>query len=120
MCSCFHRAIRRSTIAMDSLSDLIGDDPGATYLMAAYDDLSSDDYGYFGYKLNADNAVFYWNTETYYDADSELLNEFEMVLFDSGDVRWNFDTSEDPLTGRLPGHYRLSIPGDLSWGCLVT
>lgn len=67
---------------------------GETYLMAAYDDLSSDYNGFFGYKLNADNAVFYWNTETYSDEDYGLLNEFEMILSDSGDVRWNFNTAE--------------------------
>jgi len=62
--------------------------------MAAYDDLSSSSYGYYGYSLNADNAVFYFNTETYDDDDSGYLNVFEVILYDTGVVRWNFDTAD--------------------------
>ncbi len=77
-----------------SVSGLINDDTSSSYIMAAYDDLTTSSYGYFGYVLNADNAVFYWNTETYDDDDSELLNVFEVILYDTGVVRWNFDTAD--------------------------
>ncbi len=40
----------------DYISGLISVDPGATYLLAAYDDLSSLFYGYYGYKLFSDRA----------------------------------------------------------------
>ncbi len=77
-----------------SISGLIAYEPSATYLLAAYDDLSTYYYGYYGYKLNSDNAVFYWNTETYDNEDEDLLNEFEVILYQDGSVRWNFNTAE--------------------------
>lgn len=73
------------------IQDLIDDAPSATYLLAAYDDLSSEYYGYFGYKLLSNKAIFYYLTETYDDDDDDLLNLFEMILYNNGDVQWNFD-----------------------------
>jgi hypothetical protein len=76
-----------------SITDLINDDPASTYLLAAYDDLDSGDMAfssYYGYKLYADRAVFYYNTETYADSGSDMLNEFEIILYKNGDVQWNF------------------------------
>lgn len=73
------------------VSDLISDDPSATYLLAAYDDLTSNSYGYYGYKLFSDRAVFLYDTETWQDEDWELLNKFEVVLYDDGNIQWNFD-----------------------------
>ena len=61
-----------------------------TYILAAYDDLSSDYYGYQGYALFADRAVFSWATETYDDEDSGLMNVFQVALFDDGSIHWNF------------------------------
>jgi hypothetical protein len=61
-----------------------------TFIMAAYDDLSSAYFGEFGYDVQTDRVVFHWNTETYYDRNSGHLNEFEIVLFDDGTVQWNF------------------------------
>ena len=93
-----------------AVTALIGSDTTSSYIMAAYDDLSTDSYGYFGYLLNADNAVFYWNTETYSDEDDDLLNVFEVILYDTGVVRWNFDTadysgnSDDLFTGLYFGN----------------
>jgi hypothetical protein len=45
-----------------SISELISADSSATYLLAAYDDLISFYYGYYGYKLFSDRAVFYYDT----------------------------------------------------------
>jgi len=93
-----------------TVTELIDYDTSSSYIMAAYDDLTTSSYGYFGYLLNADNAVFYWNTETYRDDDSELLNVFEVILYDTGVVRWNFDTadysrnSDDLFTGLYFGN----------------
>lgn len=77
-----------------SLGELISADPSSSYILAAYDDLSTEDYGFFGYILNGDNAVFYWQTETYDDEDSDHLNEYEVILYANGDVRWNFDYAQ--------------------------
>ena len=65
----------------------------ATYLLAAYDDLDSSTHGYCGYKLFSDRAVFYYDTETYEDAapGPSELNNFEVVLYDDGNVQWNFN-----------------------------
>ncbi|RMF97527.1 MAG: PEP-CTERM sorting domain-containing protein [Candidatus Schekmanbacteria bacterium] len=70
--------------------DLIADNPDGTYLMAAYDDLSSYYYGHYGYKLESNRAIFFWYTETYDDEDSDYLNEFEIILYDTGRIEWHF------------------------------
>jgi len=74
-----------------SISGLTSFDSSATYLLAAYDDLSSFADGYYGYKLFSDRAVFYYDTETNYDEWWDLLNNFEVVLYDDGKVQWNFN-----------------------------
>lgn len=74
----------------DSVADLIAADSNSTYLLAAYDDLSSEFYNFYGYKLLSDRAVFYYDTETYDDDDDDLPNVFQVILFDDGNVQWNF------------------------------
>lgn len=84
-----------------SVSDLLADDYedeedyefDNVYILAAYDDLSSEDYGYYGYKKYPDKVIFYYKTETYADSGSNLLNEFEVILYKNGSVRWNFKSS---------------------------
>ncbi|GAG81554.1 unnamed protein product, partial [marine sediment metagenome] len=82
----------------DAIVGLISADPCATYLLAAYDDLSSLDHGYYGYKLFSDpnRVVFYYDTETYQDTASGLaqLNNFEVILYEDGNVQWNFNYAE--------------------------
>ena len=86
----------------DSIDGLISFDPCATYLLAAYDDLDSSDgpggpnyYGYYGYKLFSDpnREVFYYDTETHQDlgASGAQLNNFEVILYEDGNVQWNFN-----------------------------
>jgi hypothetical protein len=75
----------------DTIDLLISADPCATYLLAAYDDLDSFFYGYYGYKLFSDRAVFYYDTETWQDSWWDILNNFEVVLYDDGNVQWNFN-----------------------------
>jgi hypothetical protein len=79
-----------------SISELISADSSATYLLAAYDDLISFYYGYYGYKLFSDRAVFYYDTETYKDADVPLdqLNLLEVILYEDGNVQWNFNSAD--------------------------
>ncbi|UCD74200.1 MAG: hypothetical protein JSV91_10465 [Phycisphaerales bacterium] len=80
---------------VDELVNYTEDDgPTHTFLMAAFDDLTSEEYGLFGYRLEADLAAFYWNTETYSDVGGNLMNEFEIVLFTDGTVQWNFNTAD--------------------------
>lgn len=111
-----------------SISGLISYEPAATYLLAAYDDLDSWYYGYYGYVLESNRAVFYYETETWEDGDYELLNNFEMVLSDSGAVQWNFnyadyeDWDEDLYSGLYFGNtgtlhelYTDYIPEEESW-----
>ncbi len=80
------------------VNGLITADPCATYLLAAYDDLSSLVYGYHGYLLLSDpnRAVFYYETETYEDTGVSLdqLNLFEVILYEDGNVQWNFNYAE--------------------------
>jgi hypothetical protein len=75
-----------------------GADPNATYLLAAYGDFDSTTYGYYGYKLFSDRAVFYYNAETYQDQwpapDPAQLNNFEVILYDDGNVQWNFNSAD--------------------------
>ena len=83
----------------DSLDGLINTDSNSTYLLAAYDDLSSSAYGYYGYKLPLDDpnrAVFYYETETFQDTGVPLaqLNLFEVILYEDGNVQWNFNYAE--------------------------
>ncbi len=83
----------------DSIDGLISFDPSATYLLAAYDDLSSSAYGYFGYKLPLDDpnrAVFYYDTETRQDLGEggAQLNNFEVILYEDANVQWNFNYAE--------------------------
>ena len=78
----------------DYIDNLIMEDPYSTYLLAAYDNLSSDEYGYFGYKLFGDGAVFYYETETYADEGNYILNNFEVFLYDDGRVQWNFNYAD--------------------------
>jgi hypothetical protein len=78
-----------------------GADPNATYLLSAYGDFDSTVYGYYGYKLFSDRAVFYYNAETYQDRwpapDPAELNNFEVVLYNDGNVQWNFNSAEYDL-----------------------
>lgn len=80
------------------IDGLISDDPSATYLLAAYDDLTSKVHGYHGYKLFSDpnRAVFYYDTETYEDTGvtTDQLNTFEVILYEDGNVQWNFYYAE--------------------------
>lgn len=76
------------------ISGLTSFDPCSTYLLAAYDDLTSSYYGYYGYKLLPDRAVFYYDTETVCDGDYDLLNNFEVVLYNDGKVQWNFNYAD--------------------------
>ncbi len=79
-----------------AIGDLISRYPDATYLLAPCDDLDSSK-GYYGYRRFADRAIFYYNTKTYQDAgpgsSSDLLNNFEVILYDDGTVQWNFNTA---------------------------
>jgi len=112
----------------DLEDNLIDADPSSTYLLAAYDDLSSDYYGYYGYKLESDRAVFYYDTETYDDEDDDYLNNFEIILSDTGKVQWNFNYADyngydyDLFSGLYFGNtgtthelYREFIPTEESW-----
>ncbi len=93
---------RPSGCGWGRIDDLIydepnGADPNATYLLSAYGDFDTTTYGYYGYKLFSDRAVFYYNAETYQDQwpapDPAELNNFEVVLYDDGNVRWNFNSA---------------------------
>ena len=112
------------------VDDLIEeDDPDHTYLMAAYDDLSSDYAGFFGYGALEDRVTFTWLTETYDDEDDGELNLFQIVLYADGRVQWNFvfadydDNDEDLFSGiyiggdeqRLLEIIRDDIPEEESW-----
>jgi hypothetical protein len=84
----------------DSIVGLINHDPSATYLLAAYDDLDSSVQGYYGYILFSDpdpnRAVFYYDTETYQDRNvgDPQLNNFEVILYEDGNVQWNFNYAD--------------------------
>jgi len=83
-----------------SIADLIVDDYNDDhklnnfYILAAYDDLSSDEYGFYGYKAYSDKIIFYYLTETYEDEGNEYLNNFEVILFKNGNIRWNFNYAD--------------------------
>ena len=100
-----------------SVAGLTGADTSSTYLLAAYDDLSSWLYNYYGYKLLSDRAVFYYDTETFQDEDSDLPNVFEIILYDDGQVRWNFDSADyafysyDLYTGLYFGNSQTLLEG---------
>jgi hypothetical protein len=109
---------------IDSLTD--SGASTSTYLLGAYDDLSSYYYGYYGYKLYSERAVFYYDTATY--DENDLLNNFEIILHQNGDVQWNFnyanyeDYDHDLFsglyfgnTGTLSELYRDEIPEYESW-----
>jgi hypothetical protein len=109
---------------IDSLTD--SGASTSTYLLGAYDDLSSYYYGYYGYKLYSERAVFYYDTATYDDDD--LLNNFEIILHQNGDVQWNFNYANYDYydydlfsglyfgnTGTLSELYRDEIPALESW-----
>ena len=73
-----------------------GADPNATYLLAAYGDFDSTVYGFYGYKLFSDRAVFCYDAETYQDGGGggNQLNNFEVILYDDGNVQWNFNSAD--------------------------
>jgi hypothetical protein len=104
-------------------------DPRHTFLMAGYDDLNSW-YGVdFGYRVETDRVTFYWETETYCDAGSGILNRFQIVLYSDSRVQWNFDyanyacNSNDLFSGLYIGHndndlvevYWMFLPENESW-----
>ena len=112
------------------VDDLINEgEPDHTYLMAAYDDLTTDYFGGFGYDIRPDRVMFDWNTETYANEDYDLLNRFQIILFTDGTVQWNFITAEfdnfyhDLFSGVYFGHdsgklfeiARETIPVGESW-----
>jgi len=117
---------------VDDLVSRTGGVPGNpthTYLLAAYDDLSSSYNGMCGYSVEPTKVRFYWNTETYEDSESERLNEFSLTLYDDSTVRWDFydaaalQSGYDLFTGIYLGHadrvlYELTrnrIPDHESW-----
>jgi hypothetical protein len=81
-----------------SIGNLTSFNASETYLLAAYDDLDSLKAGYYGYKLFSDRAVFYYDTETFQDGgpgpSPDLLNNFEVILYDDGNVQWNFNYAD--------------------------
>ena len=79
-------------------------DPQHTFLMAGYDDLDSGTYGSFGYKIESDRVIFYWDTETRADAKENLLNRFQIILYSDGRVQWNRESVVSPhrAAGYLP------------------
>ncbi len=97
-----------------SLSDITGcsDATDHIYLLAAYDDLSSDDCCEFGYQILSNRVIFYWNTETYDDSGDGALNEFQVILHADGRIEWNFASAQysdygyDLLTGIYFGYGR--------------
>jgi hypothetical protein len=109
--------------------DALSGGPDHTYLLAAYDDLTSEHYGCYGYRVESDRIVFYWIVETSCDAGSELLLESEIVLSSDGRVDWNFRNDEyscfdyDLYSGLYLGHavqqfqevFRQMFMGYSSW-----
>ncbi len=105
------------------LSNITDQDPAHTFILAGYDDLTSEYYGYFGSSVAEDRAVFTWHTETYYDDEDGYLNTFQVVLFRNGDIRFNFKLGDyysydyDLVSGLFLGYEtRLWLPvveGDL-------
>ncbi|MHC5111571.1 MAG: hypothetical protein ACYTHJ_17025 [Planctomycetota bacterium] len=78
-----------------AIGDLISYDGGIggpthTYLLAAFDDLTSYYFGYYGYRLAGDRVEFVWRTETYCDDEDYLLNDFKITVFPDGTVRYDF------------------------------
>lgn len=76
---------------------LIGDDTeNGAYLMAAFDQYDGSVGGSFGYRKLADRVIFYWNLETADDATDLTFdnpNEFQIVLYDTGQIDWNFNSA---------------------------
>jgi len=66
-------------------TSLITDDATSTYLLAAYDNLA----GSFGYRKESDHVLFYYNAATVADP-AYRINNFEVVLYDTGMIDWNF------------------------------
>ncbi|MCH8148165.1 MAG: L-histidine N(alpha)-methyltransferase, partial [Planctomycetes bacterium] len=114
------------------VGELINDgDPTHTFLMAAYDDLGSlcNFRGGYGYDIQDDRVVFYWNTETFWDLCFGGPIVFQMVLYSDGRVQWNFDSAFyfqwhcDLFSGIYLGYdrqellqiYREFIPQQKSW-----
>ena len=89
--------LREGELAYDAsygrVWDLIGSGtPHHTFLMAAYDDLSSSSVGGYGYRTEPGAVTFYWETPTYADSDGTTLwvNFFQIVLRADGTLQWNF------------------------------
>jgi len=100
-----------TNFSFGAINDLINADASSTYLLSGYDDLVSEG-SYHGYKLLADRAIFYYDTETFSDigedcdedpdtGDEEcedvfgdFLNNFEVILNSNGSVQWNFNTAD--------------------------
>ena len=95
-----------------SVDDLIYDyDPSHTYLMACYDDLSSSHRGFYGYRFVPGCVIFHWTAPTFGNQnDGELINSFQMMLWEDGDVTWQFgasnsvDADYDLFTGVFCGY----------------
>jgi hypothetical protein len=86
------------------------DGPEHTFLMIAFDDLTSTYHGEFGYRIEGDRVIFRWRAETYADHETGRLNDLEMVLGADGTVAWNFSSapydsySYDLFSGLYLGH----------------
>ncbi|MFC1696898.1 FG-GAP repeat domain-containing protein [Nanoarchaeota archaeon] len=57
------------------------------------DDLDSGDYGLVVVenKTNPNRVIFNWETETYSDGGDNLLNLFQIILFENGTIRYNYN-----------------------------
>jgi hypothetical protein len=60
--------------------------------MGAYDDLNERYFGGYGYRVEPTRVTFYWETQTYEDADGTYtgVNIFQIVLESDGTMQWNF------------------------------
>jgi hypothetical protein len=66
--------------------------PSHTYLLGAYDDLNERYFGGYGYRTEPGRVTFYWETQTYEDADGTYagVNIYQIAVESDGTVQWNF------------------------------
>ncbi len=99
---------RDGYLQFDSVNSYGGNiDVSRNFIVPCYDvNFEASNWVYFGYDNTTDDkVVFWWHV---YNDDPYLNNEFQVVIYDNGDIRFNYADMES-TSWNTPNEYGLAV-----------